>query len=137
MVVYRLANQPGGIPLDDAREPGRSEGLVEFAPANDAIIGDELEKVIVTPPASQASVSIRSIFMALVCPFVRGPWQLTRGRFSCPLATQPLVRAWTPASAILLGVPSSRSKRACRVWGRDTRCSRLETGRFVLVHRSA
>jgi hypothetical protein len=37
-------------------------------------------------PASQASVSIRSIFIVLSCPFVRGPWQLHRGRFSCPLS---------------------------------------------------
>src|SRR5215204_7729309 len=49
MVVYRLADQTVSIPLDDGREPGRPEGLVEFAPADDAVIGDELEKVIVTP----------------------------------------------------------------------------------------
>src|SRR5215210_8275696 len=49
MVVYRLANQSAGVPLDDGREPGRPEGLVEFAPANDAVIGDELYKVVVAP----------------------------------------------------------------------------------------
>src|SRR5829696_10143090 len=49
MVVYRLADQSVSIPLDDGREPGGPEGLVEFAPADDPVIGDELEKVIVTP----------------------------------------------------------------------------------------
>jgi hypothetical protein len=49
MVVYLLADQTVSIPLDDGREPGRPEGLVEFAPADDAVIGDELEKMIVTP----------------------------------------------------------------------------------------
>src|SRR5215203_2845219 len=49
MVVYRLADQSVSIPLDDGREPGGPEGLVEFAPADDPVVGDELEKVIVTP----------------------------------------------------------------------------------------
>src|SRR5919112_4439454 len=49
MVVYLLADQSVSIPLYDGREPGRPENLVEFAPADDALIGDELEKVIVTP----------------------------------------------------------------------------------------
>src|SRR5919106_1817004 len=49
MFVYLLADQTVSIPLDDGREPGRPEGLVEFAPADDAVIGDELEKMIVTP----------------------------------------------------------------------------------------
>src|SRR5215204_720979 len=49
MVVYCLANQSAGIPLDNGREPGRPEGLVEFAPANDAVIGGELYKVVVAP----------------------------------------------------------------------------------------
>src|SRR5829696_9145885 len=49
MVVYRLADQSVSIPLDEGREPGRPEGLVEFAPAHHPVIGEELEKVIVTP----------------------------------------------------------------------------------------
>src|SRR5215207_1012946 len=49
MVVYRLADQSVSVPLNDGREPGGAEGLVEFAPADDPVIGDELEKVIVTP----------------------------------------------------------------------------------------
>src|SRR5215207_9723449 len=49
MVVYCLADQSVSVPLDDGREPGGPEGLVEFAPADDPVIGDELEKVIVTP----------------------------------------------------------------------------------------
>src|SRR5215211_656817 len=49
MVVYCLADKSVSIALDDGREPGGPEGLVEFAPADDPVVGDELEKVIVTP----------------------------------------------------------------------------------------
>jgi hypothetical protein len=47
VVVYGLADQPVGIPLDDGREAGRPEGLVEFAPANDTVFRDKLEKVVI------------------------------------------------------------------------------------------
>jgi hypothetical protein len=111
MVVYRLADQSIGIPLDDGREPGRPEGLVEFAPANDAVIGDELEKVIVTPSGIAGQrfdpLDFHGSCLSLLVGFLETASQ------SLFLSTQPLVCAWTSASAMLWGVPS-RSKRLRR-----------------------
>ena len=110
MVVYRLANQPGGIPLDDGREPGGSEGLVEFAPADDAVVGDELEEVGVAP-SGVAGQRFDPLDFYGSCLSLRVGSLVTASRSLC-LSTQPLVIAWTSTSAMLWGVPS-RSKRAC------------------------
>ena len=110
VVVYRLADQPVGIPLDDGREPGGSEGLVEFAPADDAVVGDELEEVVVAP-SGVAGQRFDPLDFYGSCLSLRVGSLVTASRLLC-LSIQPLVLAWTSTSAMLWGVHSP-SKRAC------------------------
>ena len=44
-----LADDAGGKALDDSAHAGCAEALVEFAPADDAGIGGELDEVVVAP----------------------------------------------------------------------------------------
>jgi hypothetical protein len=49
VVEYRLSDYPPGEPLDNGADPGRTETLVELAPAYDAVVGRQFEEVIVSP----------------------------------------------------------------------------------------
>src|SRR4051794_4911763 len=44
-----LADNPRLEPLDDRGDAGRAEPFVELAPAGDALIGRELQEVVVAP----------------------------------------------------------------------------------------
>src|SRR5918995_2025937 len=104
MVVYRLADQSVSIPLDDGREPGRPEGLVEFAPADDPVIGDELEKVIVTPSGIAGQRFDPLDFHRLELSF-RAESLSTASRSLC-LSIQPPVRAGTSERHYWAGGPA-------------------------------
>jgi hypothetical protein len=54
VIEDRLANHAAGEPLDDRTDPGRTEPLVELTPADDAVVGCELQKMVI-PPAGVAA----------------------------------------------------------------------------------
>src|SRR5215216_7133969 len=116
MIVYRLANQSASIPLDDGREPGRPEGLVEFAPADDAVIGDKLEKVIVTPSGIAGQRFDPLDFHRLELSFRAGFLSTaSRSLFS---SIQPPVRAWASEAIIGRAAPlrKTRLRRLGDAW---------------------
>ena len=101
MVVYRLANQAAGIPLDDSRKAGRPEGLVEFAPANDTLFSDKLEKMVVAPPGITGQcfnpLDLHHVALSLHA----GSLATASQSLSCPLspqfghADQTVIIGWT------------------------------------------
>src|SRR5208282_4707146 len=44
-----LRDDPRGEPLNDRADPGRTEAFVELAPADDALVGGELQKMVIPP----------------------------------------------------------------------------------------
>jgi hypothetical protein len=44
-----LPDDPPGQSLDDGADPGRAEAFVELAPADDTLVGGELQKVVISP----------------------------------------------------------------------------------------
>jgi hypothetical protein len=49
-----LAEDPWREPFDDGADPGRAEAFVELAPADDAVVGGQLEEMVI-PPARVAA----------------------------------------------------------------------------------
>src|SRR6516225_8863483 len=49
MVEDGLSDNPPGEPLDDGADPGRTKSLVELAPTDYAVVGRQLQEMIVSP----------------------------------------------------------------------------------------
>jgi hypothetical protein len=110
MVVYRLANQAAGIPLDDSREAGRPEGLVEFAPANDTVISDKLEKMVVAPPGITGQCFNTLNFHHVALSLHAG--SLATASQSLFLSTQPPVRACGSDDYYWVDIPALQAASA-------------------------
>ena len=49
VLADRLADDARRQPLDDGADARRAEALVELAPADDAVVGGELDEMVVAP----------------------------------------------------------------------------------------
>jgi hypothetical protein len=49
VLADRLADDPGNEALDHRPDAGRAEALVELAPADHALVGRQLDEVVVAP----------------------------------------------------------------------------------------
>jgi hypothetical protein len=54
-----LPDDPRGEPLDDRADPGGTEAFIELAPADDAVVGGQLQEMIV-PPAGVAAKDFKA-----------------------------------------------------------------------------
>jgi len=63
MLVGVLADHARGKPLDRSRYAGRAKTLVILAPADDAVLGHDLDEVVV-PPAGVAGERLDASYLS-------------------------------------------------------------------------
>ena len=66
-----LPNDPLSQPLDDRADPGGTEAFIELAPADDAVVGGQLQEMII-PPTGVAAKDFKARHLHRRSPVARG-----------------------------------------------------------------
>jgi hypothetical protein len=83
-----LSDDPAGQPLDDGADPGGPEAFIELAPADDAVVGAELEEMII-PPAGVAAEDVETCHFHRRSPVDR---RIRQNQVSLPVPCQGVNR---------------------------------------------